>query len=132
MNSEEKEVEISTYTTKLVAKLLYNYHTIHGMLYGKSQSIQDVYTEQTEASSYGAKRHASSVMDGKERARQKEELLCMMIDLESGLKLCSDNVRDALIGHFITEDNLIKKTNRGYLFYCIRSLTRAMNNSHEP
>lgn len=115
-----------------MSKLLFNYHAIQGMLYGKSPSLHDVYVEQNETPSYGTKRHATSVISGKERARQKEELFCMMIDLDDGLERCSETVREALRGHYITEQKLIAKEERGKLFFCIRQLTRHMNNTDEP
>lgn len=113
------------YTQLQVARLLTHYHIVRGMLYGKSQSIQETYPIETEEI---PRRHAASVIDGKERARKKEELLCMLIDLETGLQRCDETVRKVLVEHFITETNVLPQERRHYIRSCVRRLTVTINN----
>lgn len=113
------------YTQLQVARLLMNYHSICGVLYGKSQSLVDTYPIESETI---PRKHASSVIDGKERARKKEELLCMMIDLDDGLSECDPTVRKVLTEHFLTEKNVLPQERRHYLRSCIRRLTVHLNN----
>lgn len=112
------------YTQLQVARLLANYHAICGVLYGKSQSMTDIYPVETEDI---PRKHADSVIDGKERARKKEELLCMIIDLDTGLDRCDSTVRKVIIEHFITEENVLTSKSRHYLRSCIRRLTNTIN-----
>lgn len=115
------------YTSVQIARLLSHFHIINGMLFGKSQSIDDTYPIQTEDI---PRKHASSVASGKDRAQKKEELLCMMLDLENGLKVVDKDVRRVLLNHFVYETEIISRERRGYLRSCLRRLTSIMNNGN--
>jgi len=85
------------------------------------------------------KSHASVAMDGKKRARSREELLAMLIDLETGLSGLSPDNRELVIKYFILDTidlNDISKI-RGFsatssssrlMEALLIELTRRMNN----
>lgn len=113
------------YTVSQIARLLSHYCMINGVLFGKSINIQETYSAQSEEF---PRKHASNVANGKERARKKEELLCMMLDLEQGLQKISQRTRGDLLNHYVYETHIIPRERRGYLRSCLRRLAKAMNN----
>lgn len=113
------------YTPLQVARLLSNFHVINGVLFGKAVEGSDTYLISVESV---PRKHASNPVNGKERARKKEELLCMMLDLEEGLKKVHPTVRRVLLDHFVYETHVLERERRGYLASCLRKLANVINN----
>lgn len=141
------------YTPGMVRNLLTQYLALKEFLWegtaNHSPTVQYVRKSTLKSMPLGAtntnpfpfqeKQHASSKLDGKRRARAREELLVMLIDLEQGLEKVSAHDKEILVNYFILdrvtlEDIGAKKGQTKaaaslLVFKILKTLTERMNNA---
>ena len=105
------------YTSVMVRNLLTQYLTLREFLwegtatqspitqYVRKSTLKDLPLGATNTNPFPfqEKNHASSRLDGKRRARAREELLVMVVDLEEGLKELSQHDQAILTNYFILD-----------------------------
>lgn len=85
--------------------------TLHTVILGKDSPLGRTRTNPSWP--FMDKQHAATIRDGKRQARQREELHCAAIDIESAMQQISDDDRwlltQYLIFESVTLDDLVKK-----------------------
>lgn len=124
---------MSEYNNKVVRNLLSQYLTLREFLcegtghssptvqYKRKGTLRSLTEQPLGATAdsphpFQVKNHAQSKPDGKAKARAREEIHIMIMDLEAGLSKLSDHDHDLLIDYFVYErttlDELCEKKNK--------------------
>lgn len=143
--AENAEEEITiTYSPRYVERLLRSYLDIVSTLEGRGQQIIETPQTQTrdymeQADSFVREIHARGVMNGKERAREIEELHCAILDIEKHLPTLHRDDQELIIRYHVRQDLTLEElaaerrvTSRGSMqkriYRAVSRLARKMEN----
>lgn len=144
-----------SYTPIMVRNLLTQYLTLREFLwegtannspivqYVRKSTLKDLPlgASNTNPFPFQEKNHATSRVDGKRKARAREELLVMVMDLEEGLNKMSDHDKALLINYFVLDRVTLEDIGKSkgqttqaaslLIWRVLDRLTERMNNASE-